>query len=99
MKNIFFGNFSSGAKAEAIRSVFESFETVQKFKLMMDTKTGPSPGFALVEMTETEARAAPAASEDGIVGGQAPEGRDGRPKRNRRPSPGTGTPDGSPPQQ
>lgn len=82
MKNIRVGNLNSGTTPETIRSLFEPFGTVHKFRLMMDKKTGLPRGFAFVEMTEVEAGPVIAALNGRIVDGQMLEVREGRPKRN-----------------
>jgi RNA recognition motif-containing protein len=97
MKNIFVGNLNSGTTPEAIRSLFESFGTVRKLKLMMETKTGLSRGFAFVEMVEVEAASAIAALDGKIVDGQTIKVREGRPKLHKYASPRPESQDGSAP--
>lgn len=95
MKNIFVGNLNPGTKPEVIRSLFESFGTVSKFKLMTETKTGLSRGFVFIEMTEVEAASAIAGLDGKIVDGQTIKVREGRPKLHRPASPGPESKDGS----
>ena len=95
MKNIRVSNLNSGTKAETIRSLFEPFGTVRKFRLMTDNKTGLPRGFAFVEMMEVEIGPVIAALNGRIVDGQALEVREGRPKLHRLASPGHGSRQGS----
>ena len=83
MKNIRVGNLDAGTTPETIRSLFEPFGIVRKFRLMMDKKTGGSRGFAFVEMTEDEAGLVITALNGRIVDGQTIEVREGRPKLHR----------------
>jgi cold-inducible RNA-binding protein len=88
VKNIRVGNLNSGTTPETIRSLFEPFGTVRKFRLMMDRKTGLPRGFAFVEMMQVEAGRVIAALNGRIVDGQAIEVREGRQKLHRLASPG-----------
>ena len=87
MKNIRVGNLSSGTTPETVRSLFEPFGIVRKFRLMMDKKTGRSRGFAFVEMIGDEAGPVITALDGRIVDGQTIEVREGRPKLHRLASP------------
>ena len=87
MKNIRVGNLNSGTTPETIRSLFEPFGTVRKFRLMTDKKTGLPRGFAFVEMM-VEPGPVIAALNGRIVDGQTIEVREGRPKLHRLASPG-----------
>ena len=91
MKNIFVGNLNSNTTPEAIISLFRPLGTVRKFKLMTDSATGLSRGFAFVEMTEVEAGPAIAALDGSIVDGQTITVREGRPKLHRGRLPERGT--------
>ena len=51
MKNIFVGNLSFGATEGAIRSMFESYGTVDRVNIVTDRDTGQARGFAFVEMS------------------------------------------------
>ena len=88
MKNIRVGNLSSGTTPETIRSLFEPFGIVRKFRVMMDKKTGRSRGLAFVEMIGDEAGPVITALNGRIVDGQTIEVREGRPKLHRLASPG-----------
>jgi cold-inducible RNA-binding protein len=92
MTNIFVGNLNSSTTSESIRSLFKPLGTVRKLKLMTDRETGLSRGFAFVEMTAFEAVQAIAALDGRIVGGQAIQVREGRPKLHRSPLPERGAP-------
>jgi RNA recognition motif-containing protein len=78
MKNIFVGNLNAGTTPKAIRSLFEPFGTVHKFKLMTDRDTGASRGFGFVEMVDSEAGPAIAALNGSVLEGQTIEVREGR---------------------
>lgn len=85
MKNIFVGDLDCNTTPEAIVSLFKPLGTVRKFKLMTDTATGLSRGFAFVEMTDVEAGHAIAALDGSIVDGRTIKVREGRPKLHRGP--------------
>ncbi len=51
MKNIFVGNLSFGATEDSLRSLFESYGTVDRVNIVTDRDTGQSRGFAFVEMS------------------------------------------------
>jgi cold-inducible RNA-binding protein len=51
MKNIFVGNLSFGATEDAVRSLFESYGTVDRVNLVTDRDTGQARGFGFVEMS------------------------------------------------
>lgn len=81
MKNIFVGNLDFGATEDTVRSLFESYGTVERVSLMTDRETGRSRGFAFVEMTDTEeADRAIAALNGANVGGRALNVNEARPK-------------------
>lgn len=92
MRNIFVGNLNSNTTPEAIISLFRPLGTVRKFKLMTDSATGLSRGFAFVEMTEVEAGPAIAALDGSILDGHTITVREGRPKLHRGRLPERGTP-------
>lgn len=71
MNNIVVGNLSPHATEQDIRSIFEQYGTVQRFKMMTDIKTDQPRGFAFVEMSnDTEAERAITA-----IDGTEPRGR------------------------
>ena len=51
MKNIFVGNLSFGTSEDSIRSMFESYGTVDRVNIVTDRDTGQARGFAFVEMS------------------------------------------------
>ena len=59
MKNIFVGNLSFGTTEASIRSLFESYGSVDRVNVVTDRDTGQARGFAFVEMSDdSEANAA-----------------------------------------
>ena len=59
MTNIFVGNLSFGTTEDSIRSLFESYGTVDRVNIVTDRDTGRARGFAFVEMSsEAEGTAA-----------------------------------------
>jgi len=59
MKNIFFGNLSFGTTEAALRSMFESYGTVERVNVVTDRDSGQPRGFAFVEMSgDAEANSA-----------------------------------------
>jgi RNA recognition motif-containing protein len=50
VKNIFVGNLSFGTTEDSIRSVFETYGTVDRVNVVTDRDTGQARGFAFVEM-------------------------------------------------
>ena len=51
MKNIFVGNLSFGTSEDSLRSMFESYGTVDRVNIVTDRETGQARGFAFVEMS------------------------------------------------
>ena len=51
MKNIFVGNLSFGTTEASIRSMFESYGTVDRVNVVTDRDSGQPRGFAFVEMS------------------------------------------------
>jgi len=59
MKNIFVGNLSFGTTEAALRSMFESYGTVERVNVVTDRDSGQPRGFAFVEMSgDAEANSA-----------------------------------------
>jgi RNA recognition motif-containing protein len=54
MKNIFVGNLSFGTTEETVRSMFETYGTVDRVNLVTDRDTGRARGFGFVEMSVAE---------------------------------------------
>ena len=91
MKNIFVGNLDFSVREEAIRSLFETYGTVERVSIMTDRETGRSRGFAFVEMTnEGEAERAISALNGTDMSGRALNVNEARPKTDRGPRPGGG---------
>ena len=51
MKNIFVGNLSFNATEDAVRSMFETYGTVERVNIVTDRDTGRAKGFGFVEMS------------------------------------------------
>ena len=51
MKNIFVGNLAFVATEGAVRSMFESYGTVDRVSIVTDRDTGQARGFGFVEMS------------------------------------------------
>ena len=51
MKKIFVGNLSYGATEDSIRSMFETYGTVDRVSIVTDRDTGQARGFGFVEMS------------------------------------------------
>jgi len=51
MKNIFVGNLNFEATETAVRSLFETYGTVDRVNLATDRETGRARGFGFVEMS------------------------------------------------
>lgn len=59
MKNIFVGNLGFGTTEQSIRSIFESYGSVDRVNIVTDRDTGQARGFAFVEMSvDSEGNAA-----------------------------------------
>ena len=52
MKNIFVGNLSFGSTEQDIRSLFETYGTVDRVNIVTDRDTGQPRGFGFVEMSD-----------------------------------------------
>ena len=89
MKNIFVGNLDFGVREEAVRSLFETYGTVERVSIMTDRETGRSRGFAFVEMaSDSEAERAITALNGTNLSGRALNVNEARPKTERGPRPG-----------
>jgi cold-inducible RNA-binding protein len=51
LKNIFVGNLSFGTTENTVRSMFESYGSVDRVNIVTDRETGQARGFAFVEMS------------------------------------------------
>jgi RNA recognition motif-containing protein len=84
LKNIFVGNLSFGTTEQSIRSMFESYGSVDRVNVVTDRDTGQARGFAFVEMgVDSEGTAAI----DGLNGrdldGRTLNVNEARPKTDR----------------
>jgi cold-inducible RNA-binding protein len=51
LKNIFVGNLSFGTTEDSLRTMFESYGTVDRVNVVTDRDSGQARGFAFVEMS------------------------------------------------
>ncbi|MGH9626787.1 MAG: RNA recognition motif domain-containing protein [Bryobacteraceae bacterium] len=51
MTNLFVGNLAFGTSENSIRSIFETYGTVERVNIITDRETGQARGFAFVEMS------------------------------------------------
>ena len=81
---IFVGNLSFGATEESVRSIFETYGTVDRVSIMTDRDTGRSRGFGFVEMANaSEAESAIRSVNGREVDGRALTVNEARPKVER----------------
>ena len=81
MKNIFVGNLSFQTTELDIRSLFESYGTVDRISVVTDRDTGKPKGFGFVEMAnDGEGDKAIAALNGQELGGRALTVNEARPK-------------------
>jgi cold-inducible RNA-binding protein len=81
MKNIFVGNLSYGATEAAVRSMFETYGTVDRVSIVTDRDTGQARGFGFVEMSvDAEADRAIADLNGRELDGRALNVNEARPK-------------------
>src|SRR6266498_4031930 len=84
MKNIFVGNLSFGATEDAVRSLFESYGTVDRVSLVTDRETGRARGFGFVEMSnDSEGEQAIAGLNGRDLDGRALNINEAKPKTDR----------------
>ena len=84
MKNIFVGNLSFGATEDAVRSMFETYGTVDRVNLVTDRDTGRARGFGFVEMSVSEEADRAIAGLNGReLDGRALSVNEARPKEER----------------
>ena len=92
MKNIFVGNLSFGATEQAIRSLFETYGTVERVSIVTDRDSGQSRGFGFVEMTnDSEGDKAIAALNGRELNGRSLNVNEARPRPERSFSGGGGS--------
>ena len=84
MKNIFVGNLSFGTTENTVRSLFESYGSVDRVNIVTDRETGQARGFAFVEMpSDTEGNAAINGLNGRDVDGRTLNVNEARPKAER----------------
>ena len=84
MKNIFVGNLSFGTTETTVRSMFESYGSVDRVNIVTDRETGQARGFAFVEMSvDAEGNAAINGLNGKDVDGRTLNVNEARPKTDR----------------
>jgi len=84
MKKIFVGNLNFSVTEEALRSLFETYGTVERVNVVTDRDSGQPRGFAFIEMTNNaEAEKAIGALNGRDVEGRALNVNEARPKEDR----------------
>jgi RNA recognition motif-containing protein len=84
LKNIFVGNLSFGTTENTVRSLFESYGSVDRVNIVTDRETGQARGFAFVEMgLDAEGNAAINGLNGKDVDGRALNVNEARPKAER----------------
>jgi len=84
VRNIFVGNLSFGATEEAVRSMFETYGTVDRVNVVTDRETGRARGFGFVEMSnDGEADKAIAGLNGRELDGRALNVNEAKPKTQR----------------
>ena len=84
MKNIFVGNLSFGTTENTVRSIFESYGSVDRVNIVTDRETGQARGFAFVEMSvDAEGNAAINGLNGRDVDGRTLNVNEARPKTER----------------
>lgn len=84
MRNIFVGNLSFGTTEASVRSMFESYGTVERVNMVTDRDTGQARGFAFVEMSvDSEGDAAISGLSGKELDGRALTVNEARPKADR----------------
>ena len=85
MKTIFVGNLSFGTSENTVRSIFESYGSVDRVNIVSDHETGQARGFAFVEMSvDAEGNAAINGLNGRAVDGRTLNVNEARPKTERR---------------
>jgi RNA recognition motif-containing protein len=84
MKNLYVGNLPHSTTESELRTLFETYGTVEKASVVTDRETGRSRGFGFVEMTNAgEAEKAIAALNGTQLGGRALTINEAKPKTDR----------------
>jgi RNA recognition motif-containing protein len=89
MKNIFVGNLSFGTTEATLRSMFDSYGSVDRVNIVTDRDTGQARGFAFVEMAvDAEGNAAISGLNGRDLDGRALNVNEAKPKTERAPGGG-----------
>jgi len=89
--NIFIGNLSFASSEDEVRSLFESYGTVDRVSVVTDRETGKPRGFGFVEMrTDEEGNRAIEALNGYQLDQRALNVNEARPKENRGSGYGSG---------
>lgn len=84
MKNIFVGNLSFTATEDSVRSMFETYGTVDRVNIATDRETGKQKGFGFVEMSvDSEGDRAIESLSGRELNGRALTVNEARPKTDR----------------
>jgi cold-inducible RNA-binding protein len=84
LKNIFVGNLSFGTTEDTVRSMFESYGSVDRVNIVTDRDTGQARGFGFVEMSvDAEGNAAISGLNGRDVDGRSLNVNEARPKAER----------------
>jgi len=84
VKNIFVGNLSFGTTENTVRSLFESYGSVDRVNIVTDRDTGQPRGFAFVEMSvDSEGDAAINGLNGRDIDGRTLNVNEARPKTER----------------
>ena len=84
MKNIFVGNLSFEATEVSVRSLFETYGTVNRVNVVTDRETGRARGFGFVEMgDDSEGQKAITALNGRQLDGRALTINEAKPKEDR----------------
>jgi cold-inducible RNA-binding protein len=84
MKNIFVGNLSFGTTEATLRSMFDSYGSVDRVNIVTDRDTGQARGFAFVEMSvDAEGNAAISGLNGRDLDGRALNVNEAKPKTER----------------
>lgn len=71
MLKLFIGNLPGTASESSVQALFSPFGTVRSITVAADIFTGKCKGFATIEMEGHEARAAQAALDGHMLGGES----------------------------
>lgn len=86
MTRLYVGNLPFSATEDDVRSLFESYGTVNEVSLVNDRDTGRFRGFGFVEMDAQGANAAIQALDGADFGGRDLKVNEARPREDNRPS-------------